>query len=236
MKNSLLFSSVLCVVIGLLVGGLLPMPWDEAPSVPTMGQNTILPPDSPNQSATPPAGSTSSPAPEKLDPTDNFPLLNTACAVCRSLKEQDYAALATFVHPEKGVTFTPYSTVNFDTDRTMSAQEVKSLAGDPASHIWGYLDGRDTLIELTNQNYFAQFVFNVDYTQAPEIGVDRVMTSGNALENLSQAYPGCRFVDFSFPLLDANNQGLDWCSLKLVFEPSETNWQLVGIIHGQWTA
>ena len=235
MKNSLLFSSILCVVIGLLLGGLLPMPWDEEPAVPTVNQNIAALPDAPNQSAAASSGITSSPVLEQLNAKDNFPLLNTACAVCRTLKDQDYVYLSTFAHPEKGVTFTPYSTVNFDTDRCLSAQEIAKLTEDTAVHPWGYLNGREKLIELTNQDYFAQYVFNVDYTQAPEIGVDTVMTSGNALENAAQAYPGCRFVDFSFPLLNVDNQGLDWCSLKLVFEPGETTWYLVGIIHSQWT-
>ena len=48
-------------------------------------------------------------------------------------------------------------------------------------------------------------------------------------------FSGCRFVDFSIPGLDAANGGMDWCSLRLVFEPGDTQWLLVGIIHGQWT-
>lgn len=96
-------------------------------------------------------------------------------------------------------------------------------------------DGLGSLIELTPAEYFSTYVFNTDYTQAPEIGVDRILQSGNALENLTEAYPGCRFVEFHFPGLDPANAGLDWCSLKLVFSPSDSCWQLVGIIHSQWT-
>ena len=88
---------------------------------------------------------------------------------------------------------------------------------------------------MTISQYFETYVFNTDYTKAPQIGVDQIMMGGNALENLTEAYPNCRFIDFCFPQLDAANQGLDWCSLKLVFEPGETNWLLVGIIHSQWT-
>ena len=88
---------------------------------------------------------------------------------------------------------------------------------------------------MTMEQYFAAFVFNSDYTQATRIGVDQILMSGNALENVTDAYPGCRFVDFSFPGIDPAYQGIDWCSLRLVFAPGESNWLLVGIIHGQWT-
>ena len=137
--------------------------------------------------------------------------------------------------PEEGVTFTPYSTVDRDSDLRFTAAQVRQFSTDQTVYTWGVSDGLGSLIELTPAEYFSTYVFNTDYTQAPEIGVDRILQSGNALENLTEAYPGCRFVEFHFPGLDPANAGLDWCSLKLVFSPSDSCWQLVGIIHSQWT-
>ena len=148
---------------------------------------------------------------------------------------KDYDTLAAFVHPEEGVTFTPYSTVDRDSDLRFTAAQVRQFSTDQTVYTWGVSDGLGSLIELTPAEYFSTYVFNTDYTQAPEIGVDRILQSGNALENLTEAYPGCRFVEFHFPGLDPANAGLDWCSLKLVFSPSDSCWQLVGIIHSQWT-
>lgn len=232
MHRSLMFSCIFCLVAGLLVGGILPMPWDQEVSAQVIS-STIL------QTSPPPSssgeGSPARTAPEPLDSTDNFSLLNTACYVVKVLQEADYAALAAVVHPEKGVTFTPYSTVDFETDLTFPAAKIKSLAEDDTLYTWGFTDSREGLISLTMAQYFSKYVFDADYTQAIQIGVDRVMISGNALENISEAYPNCRFVDFSVPEQDSTNQGLDWCSLKLVFEPGDTGWYLVGIVHGQWT-
>ncbi|MEM5779830.1 MAG: hypothetical protein AAGU02_01635, partial [Lawsonibacter sp.] len=174
-------------------------------------------------------------APEPLDSKDNLSLLNAACYVVQALKTEDYAAVATVVHPEKGVTFTPYSTVDFTSDRTFTREQIKNLSQDNTVYAWGLTDGRGSLISMTMTQYFATYVWNADYTQAPQIGVDQIIMGGNALENLKDAYPGCRFVDLCFPGLDSAKQGLDWCSLKLVFAPGDTNWYLVGIIHGQWT-
>lgn len=151
------------------------------------------------------------------------------------IQERDYDTLAAFVHPEEGVTFTPYSTVDRDSDLRFTAAQVRQFSTDQTVYTWGVSDGLGSLIELTPAEYFSTYVFNTDYTQAPEIGVDRILQSGNALENLTEAYPGCRFVEFHFPGLDPANAGLDWCSLKLVFSPSDSCWQLVGIIHSQWT-
>jgi hypothetical protein len=228
LKNFHVFPLVLCLIIGILVGTLLPTPWQR--------ETTPLPPSAvTSDGSTSASGATRTSSQPALDTKDNVALLNAAGTVVRALKEADYASVAALVHPTKGVTFTPYSSVNFDTDLTFTADQIRGLASDSNSYVWGFVDGRGSLIELTPAQYFSQYVFNADYTQATLIGIDRVITSGNALENVAEAYPGCRFVDFCFPSIEPANQGMDWCSLKLVFEPGETSWQLVGIIHGQWT-
>lgn len=233
MKRTLAITSVFCLLAGLLMGGILPMPWD-APALVTVTSSTIV--HAPTGSSSDvPSGIAQSDGQAPLNSNDNFPLLNTACYLIQTLRDKDYAAFSAFVHPEKGVTFTPYSTVDFETDRTFTQAQVRDLEKDDAVYTWGYVDGRGSLINLTMAQYFQEYVFNTDYTQAAEIGLDRIMMSGNALENLTEAYPGCRFVDFCIPGAEEGGQGLDWCSLKLVFEPGESNWLLVGIVHGQWT-
>ena len=231
LKHTLLFSSALCLVLGLLCGIVLPISWDlpsttvlstpQSPTIHADSQQTIV-------------GSTQPQT--KLDARDSFSLLNTACLGVAALKDQNYACLATLVHPQKGLTFTPCSTVRPETDITLSASQIKELANSKTRYVWGEQSSSGSLIELTPAEYMKRFVFDRDYTQAPRIGVDQILFSGNALENLSQVYPGCRFVDFSFPAQSSDKgQGTDWSSLKLVFEPGQYQWQLVAIIHSEWT-
>lgn len=232
MKRPLLFSSALCLIIGLLCGLLLPAPWDQGkkPVTPPAINEQTSPQTAPNLPAPPADGSL-----PPLNKEDNYPLLNTAYLVAGALKSRNYSALSALSHPEKGVTFTPYSTVDSKTDVNLSAAAIGALDTDDNVYTWGVEDGRGNLIELTAAEYFAQYVYDADYMSAPQIGIDQVIISGNALENVVQSYPDCRFVDFCFPSLEPDKDGLDWTSLKLVFEPSETRWLLVGIIHSEWT-
>jgi len=234
LKRFLIFPCILSLVIGLLVGVLLPIDlWGDDAS-PLLASN--FPQTSPLPGPTASSGSSSAPAnKESLDTADNFSLLNTACAVNRAIQQQDWAGLASYVHPDLGVTFTPYSTVDPDIDLNFTAGQVKALAQDKTVYTWGVEDGRGDPIQMTMTQYVERYVYDSDYTQAPQIGVDRIITGGNALENLPEAYPGCRFVDFCFPSADPVNNGTDWTSLKLVFQPGETRWYLVGIVHGEWT-
>ena len=179
--------------------------------------------------------SPATPSAEPLDTESNIPLLARADLVLAALKEQDYPGLSRLVHPSRGITLTPYSTVDLRLDQTLSQEQVAGLAEDPTIYTWGLYPGSGAPIQCTPSAYFERYVFNADYTQAPQVGVDSVLISGNALENAADIYSQGRFVEYHFPGIDPALEGFDWCSLKLVFEVWNNNWYLVGIIHGEWT-
>lgn len=237
MKRSLLFPCILCLLIGLLLGVLVPISLSPGkPATSDVGTMTFTTLD-PSGSSSGSGSASSSAWFSSSTPVqgDNFPLLNTACVVNQALRQKDYATVSKYVHPTRGVTFTPYSTVNFDSDLTFTPAQVQSLSTDKNVYTWGFEDGRGNPIKMTMEQYFARYVYNTDYTQATMIGVDQIITTGNALENLTEEYPGCRFVDFCLPSADPQNDGLDWSSLKLVFTLEDTGWLLVGVVHGEWT-
>lgn len=179
--------------------------------------------------------STSAPPTASLDPEDNPHLVERAGQILEALKAEDYDTLSTFVHPLSGVSLTPYSTVSTDGDRTLTPQQVSQIPEDDALYVWGTMDGSGTPIRLTMADYFDRYVFNADYTQAPQISIDKVLSSGNALENVDAAYPDARFVEYYYSGLDPAMNGYDWCSLKVVLQPYENEWYLIGLVHSEWT-
>lgn len=173
--------------------------------------------------------------PVPLDPRDNTRLAERAGQVLETLKEENFSALSAMVSPQSGLTFTPYSTVDLERDLCLTSRQVAGLGTDDTVYVWGLQDGSGEPIKLTGREYFAQYVFNADYTQAPYLSIDKVQISGNAMENVAEIYPEARFVEYYFPELDPEMEGYDWCSLKLVFEVWQNDWYLIGLIHGQWT-
>ena len=158
-----------------------------------------------------------------------------ACRGVELMKQGDYEALSKMIHPEKGVLFAPYSTVDPETNLTFSAQEIARLKEDTKTYFWGSSNGNGLPIELTLLEYFQTFVFHTDYTMAPEIGVNKILKTGNSLENVLQVYEHAVTVEFHFPPLSEETEGMDWCSLKLVLEPYEKTYKIVAIVHSQWT-
>ncbi len=166
--------------------------------------------------------------------SENEALLHQAYLALTAIRSRDYESLSSFVHPD-GVTFTPFSTVETQTDRTLTASELNGAKGDQTLYSWGLWDGSGAPIEYTIADYFANFVYDADFIHAPQVGINALLSSGNSFENVAEAYPNAIFVEFYIPGMDPAYEGIDWCGLKLVFEPVDGVYKLRGIIHSRWT-
>jgi hypothetical protein len=153
----------------------------------------------------------------------------------KAFKDGDFNALADLAHPKKGVVFVPYSTVDKQKNLNFTADQIRKFGTDKTKYIWGLTDGEGAPIELTAKDYIAKYVYSKDYLSASVIGLNTVAKTGNSLENVKDVFPDASFVEFHIPGEDKKFEGLDWSSLKLVFELYEGDYRLVAVIHSQWT-
>ena len=168
--------------------------------------------------------------------TEDSPnLLITALKTMELLKNKEMTKLADMVHPQKGLRFSPYFFVDVQNDKVFNAQQVAGLNEDTAVYTWGVYDGIGEPIELTFNDYYDKFVYDEDFLNPHLIGNNTPIGSGNTVDNVAEAYPDGTFIEFHFTGFAPGYDGMDWRSLRLVFEQNEGKWYLVGIIHGQWT-
>jgi len=237
-----IFLSTLTLIAGICIGVLVMIVFVE-PAPPVSPPDTVL--SSPIASPAPGTNNTdaspseqivmtATPVPEH-PPYDNRALLSLAFDIASVLEQRDYQTLSTYVHPSEGVLFTPYSTVDLNANLSFTPYQVAKLGSDTTKYVWGISDGKGEPLELTVSDYFSRYVYNADYTQAPLLGVDRIIGSGNALENVLDVFPDCRFVEFYFPGIAPEYNGFDWCGLKLVFLEYQGEYKLRAIIHSEWT-
>lgn len=152
-----------------------------------------------------------------------------------TLKNKNMEKLSSFVHRDKGVRFSPYSYVNIEQDLVFSAEKIREDLTDKTKYIWGVYDGSGYPIEMTFEEYFKNFVYDEDFANAEEVGYNRIIGKGNTINNNFESYPGSIIVEYHFTGFDPKYEGMDWGSLRLVFEEKDKIWYLVGIIHDQWT-
>ena len=229
----LVYVMLIAVLVSLLVGCNLAA---------SQATSTAIPPTVPslafNQpSPTPPVLIYPNPTTAVILPspmTTNQAVFDRAALVLTALKNKDLASLAGYVHPQLGLHFSPYAAVK-DTDQVFSPDKVAGLFTDSTVYTWGNYDGTGEPIQLTFTDYFAKFIYDVDFADAPQVALNHRLGVSTTLDNASDYYSGSMIVEFHFPGFDPTYEGMDWRSLRLVFEQTSDTWYLVGIIHDQWT-
>ena len=161
-------------------------------------------------------------------------VLDRAAEVVAALKAQHLDRLAEYVHPQLGLRFSPYAAVK-DTDQIFPAGKISGLLADRTVYEWGGYAGSGEPIALTFADYYDQFIYDVDFANAPQEALNHRLGVSTTLDNIFEFYQSSMYVEFYFPGFDPQYEGMDWRSLRLVFMQDNGTWYLVGIIHDQWT-
>ena len=150
---------------------------------------------------------------------------------CRSMR-----TLATAVHPVKGVRFAPYDFVGEAADLHFTAGEIRRAWGSRKVRMWGAYDGSGDPIRLTFAGYFRKFVYDRDFAGVAELSFNRAPAAAGATSDNSRGkYPNAAIVEAHVPGADPALDGMDWRTLRLLFEEHDGAWYLVYVIHDQWT-
>jgi len=162
-------------------------------------------------------------------------ILNRSIEITTLLDKKDYSRLADFFHPTEGVRFTPYGYIDVAHDIKFTKDQFLTQLKNKSKHNWGSYDGSGDPINLSVEEYFKKFVYDVKFLQPEHLSVNNTLGHGNSLDNLSAVYPGASYTESYFSGFDKKYGGLDWRSLKLVFKTLDGQLYLVGIVHGSWT-
>ena len=152
-----------------------------------------------------------------------------------AIKNRDMKKLSLLAHPVRGIRFSPYSYVDFKNDIVITANPLIDIFGYEKKYTWGAYHGSGEPIELTFKEYFTQFIYDKDFANAKMISYNAIVVRGNTQNNISDVYPGSIFIEYHFPGYDPRYEGMDWKSLRLVFEEKDSVWYLIAIVHDQWT-
>jgi len=169
-----------------------------------------------------------------VDETKNADMALMAYEILEYISEDDFVALSKVVHPEFGLVLSPSATINLTTDRRFSAEQVANLASDSSIYVWGTYNGSGKPIEMKPTEYFNEYVPAKGHMDASVIGINQIVRSGNALENIVEVFPNVKYVDFHMPGADKFAE-YDWSSLRLGFEEFDGEFKLVVITHSAWT-
>ena len=175
--------------------------------------------------------------PERLSPQEAKRIIaGRAKSVIQALKAGNIAKFSTFVHPAKGVRFSPYASVLLDQDRVIRKNQLAQMWASAKRYRWGEYDGSGDPIRLSFRKYHRRFILDHDFSHAESVNYNPPsMSQGNTPNTIQAVYPRSIAVGYHFSGFDPKVSGMDWSSLWLVFEKKGSEWYLVGIVHDEWT-
>lgn len=169
-------------------------------------------------------------------PGSTADVIHASRQVVEALRARAGDRLAGWVHPTKGVRFSPYAYVDVQSDRVFFREQIRRLWDDRTVYVWGYADGSGEPIALTAAEYCERYVLDRNYQEATSISVNADRSQGNTVNNAAQVYPqGTRVEYYIEPSPGQSAAEFGWSALRLVFEELDARWFLIGIIHDQWT-
>ncbi len=161
-------------------------------------------------------------------------LLNISNNILNALKNKDMNFIKDYVGA-KGVRFSHSTYVNVDRDVVLTKNEIANAFNSNKIYLWGVSDGKGENINLNFSDYYKKYIYDKDFLNADLIGNDVFIGTCNTINNAKQVYVNSKIIEYHFKGFDPQVAGIDWESLRLVFENQNNNWYLVGIIHAQWT-
>ena len=153
--------------------------------------------------------------------------------ILETLKNRDTTAFSQFIHPEKGVLFSMYGYIDPAANKHFSRADFKKYSNTNTKFTWGAKDGTGQALVLTIQDYLTTWVFKKDFS-ASDYYFNVFRGSGNSLNNLKTIYPDAIFTE-NYIAGTEEYGGLDWNSLRLVFEKFEGKYYLIAVVNDQWT-
>ncbi|NMO94248.1 hypothetical protein [Paenibacillus lemnae] len=160
-----------------------------------------------------------------------------ATTVLRALKSGDMETVAAWAHPERGVRFSPYAYIDPKKDQVLTREEMSDVMSSNTARKWGEFAGSGKEIELTYADYHEKFVYDANFFDDAEVGLNKSLGEGTTVNNLNEVYPKEThdFVEYHIEGVNPEYGGVDWRSLRLVFEKNGMDRSLVGIVHDEWT-
>ena len=171
---------------------------------------------------------------ERPQKTQRDSIETVAQKALTALNEKDYNAFASYFHPVEGVRFSPYG-FSDPTHKHIVAKDFLEAIDKNWTLTWGHFDGSGEAIKMKVKPYIERFIYNADYLHAEKKSYDEFIGQGNTINNLKESYPQLHFIEYYFKGVDEKYKGLDWTSLRFVFQKHENAYYLVAVIHDQWT-
>ncbi len=176
-------------------------------------------------------GQKSEPSMSNVGKEQNLKNLNDS--LLKIFEDKNYGELANFIHPTKGVLFSMYGYVDPTRDKRFTKEDYLQYLPTPTKFTWGEKDGTGDLLVISLKDYLSDWVYSRNFSTGAYY-LNTFKGSGNTLNNLEKVFPGTDFTE-NYIAGSEKYGGMNWNTLRFVFEQFEGQYYLIAVINDSWT-
>ncbi len=167
----------------------------------------------------------------KPDKMEQLRVINNE--ILSALSSGDPQAVAQYIHPEKGITFSMYGFIDPVVAKHFTKDEFVQYADTPVKFTWGTLDGTGEPYIRSIGTYLKEWAYVRNF-ESGSLHINNFKGSGNSINNLQKQFPAADFTENYIPGSEEYS-GMDWHALRLVFEQYEGSYFLTAVMNDRWT-
>lgn len=169
-------------------------------------------------------------------PDDSALLMSISMKIISEFKKETFSfKKIDSIISDKGLHFVPYG-YHSPSNVHLPKDSINYYWRSNKTINWGSYDGSGDDINLTFKEYFDDFIWDMDFSQADTVMFENTKGLGNTIDNVHDYMPNAKFVEFYIEGKNPDYGGMDWGILRLIYEKDDNNeYKLIAISHGQWT-
>ena len=161
-------------------------------------------------------------------------LIYTANKIVAHLYKLEIDSLNNFTFNDNQILFAPYQYLDTSIAKSFTPNLLSMVNKSEKKVHWANYDGTGEPMDLDVKSYFLKYINDKDYLKADTIRANESVKIGNAVNNINTIFSGAQYVEYFYKGTDKND-GINWKSLKIVFNKLNDKFILVAIVHNQWT-
>lgn len=148
------------------------------------------------------------------------------------IKDKDFKGLSKLVHPINGLILSSTPEIKISIESAIKKDTIANWTiKDDKKYTWGVFDGEGKEIELTLEDYYNLYIYDVDYLNKAEVTYNKLTQRDESKKiNVYELYKEGIVVEYFYKGTEENNY-VDWKSIYLCFEKYNNDWYLSGIVH-----
>ncbi len=120
-----------------------------------------------------------------------------------------------------------------DENIKLSKNKINELINSDTTLVWGKYDGSGENIKMSFTDYYNKFIYDKDYKNISPV-LNKITKRGNTANNIKEIYPNSFTAEFYIEGTEKYSN-MDWTSLYLVFEKTNSEYYLIAIVHDSWS-